>query len=359
MDRKLIVLDVEIPPFKNNRILDPGYASKFPGASVIPCLHNIALKAGWDMMTADVFLAKRPGFRRAVCLSTESTSMLTKLIRAGVEPKVLNCGESPNVAWKFYHGLLSQSRIFHYSCLFHGIKERCSTRHFEHFYWPCSGREMADGLPWDQRLLLCMVISSKARNTPNWANWRSRCIQPVRDFNKIIQDWIDPFLKVEDLYEIRLRAIEAFSNKPEFRLYGKGWDTAIQYWPRFKYIPFAHLPQFCRDKIKVMESYKFALCFENCAFPGYITEKIFDGFFAGCVPVYLGAPDITDYVPGECFIDFRRFTSLAELWDFLQNMTKAEWNSLRENIRMFLSSELFTPFKDETIAEKYLGWLIN
>lgn len=359
MDIKLIVFDVAIPPFKNNRILDPGYASKFPGASVIPCLRNTARKAGWEMMTADVFLAERPDFSRAVCLSNEVTPMLPKLIRAGVEPRVLNCGESPNVAWKFYHSLPDESRLFQYSCLFHGIKERCSARHFEHFYWPCNGREMADGIPWDQRSLLCMIVSSKARNTPNWGNWKSRCIQPMRDLNKKIQDWIDPFLKVEDLYEIRLNAVEAYSNKPEFSLYGKGWDIAIKHWPRFKNIPFAHLPQACEDKVKVMESYKFALCFENCAFPGYITEKIFDGFFAGSVPVYLGASDITNYVPQECFINFRRFTSFSGLWDFLQSMTYSEWNSYRENIRKFLSSELFEPFKDTTIAEKYLGWLIN
>ncbi len=71
MNRKLIVFDVSIPPFKNNRILDPDYASKFPGTSVITCLHNIARKAGWDMMTADVFLSERPDFKRAVCLSNE------------------------------------------------------------------------------------------------------------------------------------------------------------------------------------------------------------------------------------------------------------------------------------------------
>ena len=80
MGRKLIIFDVAIPPFKNNRILEPGYASKFPGASVIPCLHSQALKEGWDMMTADVFLADRPEFNRAVCLSNEVTPMLPELI---------------------------------------------------------------------------------------------------------------------------------------------------------------------------------------------------------------------------------------------------------------------------------------
>ncbi|MBN2183155.1 MAG: hypothetical protein JW715_14685 [Sedimentisphaerales bacterium] len=359
MNKKLIVFDVELPPFKNNRILDSAYASQFPGASVIPCLRNIARKADWDMMTADVFLSRHPGFSRAVCLSNEATSLLPQLIKAGVEPKVLNSGESPNVAWKFYHNLPEQSRLFKYSCLFHGIKERCSTGNFEHFYWPCNGRKMAEGLPWNQRSLLCMIVSSKARNTPNWASWRSRLFQPVRIFKQILHDRIDPFLKVEDLNEIRLQAIEVYAEKSEFRLFGKGWDAAIKHWPRFKNVRFVHKPQACKDKLQIMENYKFALCFENCAFPGYITEKIFDGFFAGCVPVYLGAPDITDYVRQECFIDFHRFTSFAELWDYIQSMTHTKWKAYRENIREFLASESFKPFKDTTIAEKYFGWLTN
>lgn len=357
MKKKLIVFDVALAPFINNRILDYDYALQFPGASVIPCLCNIARKADWDMMTGDVFLSTRPMFSRAVCLSNEATWMLPQLIRANVEPKILNSGESPNVAWKFYHNLPDYSRLFKYSCLFHGIKERCSTGMFEHFYWPCSGREMANGLQWDQRSLLCMIVSSKARNTPNWASRRSRLFQPVRIFKQILHDRIDPFLKVEDLNETRLQAIEVFADKSEFRLFGKGWGAAIKYWPRFKRVRFANKPQTCKDKIQVMENYKFALCFENCAFPGYITEKIFDAFFAGCVPVYLGAPDITGYVPQECFIDFRRFSSFADLWDFMQSITLTEWNSYRENIQEFLASEAFEPFKDTTIAEKFLGWL--
>ena len=39
----------------------------------------------------------------------------------------------------------------------------------------------------------------------------------------------------------------------------------------------------------------------------WITEKIFDCFYAGTIPVYLGAPDVARWLPPECFIDMRRF----------------------------------------------------
>lgn len=38
---------------------------------------------------------------------------------------------------------------------------------------------------------------------------------------------------------------------------------------------------------------------------GYITEKIFDCFFPGVIPIYWGAENVTDYIPQDTFIDRR------------------------------------------------------
>ncbi len=43
-----------------------------------------------------------------------------------------------------------------------------------------------------------------------------------------------------------------------------------------------------KDKQKWLEQYKFNLCFENSSYPGYLTEKLFDAFSAGCIPIYWG-----------------------------------------------------------------------
>lgn len=42
------------------------------------------------------------------------------------------------------------------------------------------------------------------------------------------------------------------------------------------------------NKVCFLKSYKFNLCFENSSYPGYLTEKLFDAFMAGCVPIYWG-----------------------------------------------------------------------
>ena len=40
------------------------------------------------------------------------------------------------------------------------------------------------------------------------------------------------------------------------------------------------------DKLVTMSQYKYSLVIENCS--EFITEKLFDAFFAGCIPIYVG-----------------------------------------------------------------------
>ena len=59
-----------------------------------------------------------------------------------------------------------------------------------------------------------------------------------------------------------------------------------------------------RFKMDTISIYKFTIAFENAIARDYVTEKFYDPLAAGSVPVYLGAPNICDFAPGEnCFID--------------------------------------------------------
>lgn len=94
------------------------------------------------------------------------------------------------------------------------------------------------------------------------------------------------------------------------------------------------------DKMATLSKYRFSLCVENDGHPvwsrGYVTEKIFDCFYAGTVPIYLGAPDIAHHVPPDCFIDLRDFRSLPELDCFLAGMSDEAFFQYLENIARFL-----------------------
>jgi Glycosyltransferase family 10 (fucosyltransferase) C-term/Fucosyltransferase, N-terminal len=65
-------------------------------------------------------------------------------------------------------------------------------------------------------------------------------------------------------------------------------------------------------RLATLARYKFTLAFENSIAPDYVTEKFFDPLIAGSVPVYLGAPNVTDFAPGDrCFIDVTEFAGPA------------------------------------------------
>lgn len=66
-------------------------------------------------------------------------------------------------------------------------------------------------------------------------------------------------------------------------------------------------------KIDFFKECKFALCFENSSYPGYVTEKILHAFYAGAIPIYWGSPTIGVDFNQESFIDAGKVRSLEDL----------------------------------------------
>lgn len=71
------------------------------------------------------------------------------------------------------------------------------------------------------------------------------------------------------------------------------------------------------SKRRIVASYPFCLAFENSIGPDYVTEKVFDALSAGSIPVYLGAPNIAEFVPKGCYIDASAYPSARELGAYL------------------------------------------
>jgi hypothetical protein len=59
------------------------------------------------------------------------------------------------------------------------------------------------------------------------------------------------------------------------------------------------------ELLNVFNKYKFVICFENSYADGYITEKIFNCFFAKTIPIYKGSPIVEKYFNISTFIDVR------------------------------------------------------
>jgi hypothetical protein len=64
----------------------------------------------------------------------------------------------------------------------------------------------------------------------------------------------------------------------------------------------------------VFAQYKFCVTSENSIAKDYMTEKMWDGWSSGCVPIYLGAPNIADFAPGKnSYVDIRQFPTVDGL----------------------------------------------
>lgn len=60
---------------------------------------------------------------------------------------------------------------------------------------------------------------------------------------------------------------------------------------------------------------------ENSNLKDYVTEKVYDGLVAGCVPLYLGAPNIQDYIPdNNSIINVDQLGSVEALKDELERL---------------------------------------
>jgi hypothetical protein len=74
-----------------------------------------------------------------------------------------------------------------------------------------------------------------------------------------------------------------------------------------------------REKQHYFRSYKFVLAFEDFADTDYVTNKFYDPLLADTVPIYLGAPNIEDFAPGDnCFVDVRQFENPKSLAEFIK-----------------------------------------
>lgn len=157
------------------------------------------------------------------------------------------------------------------------------------------------------------------------------------------------------IYKERREAVRWFlENAPkDFVLYGLRWNNFEQELPSSLKKEFNQIYKgWIDDKLSVVKTAKFVLAYENAKFPGYISEKIFDVMAGGSVPVYLGAPDIADYVPKQCFINREEFSSYNELYNFLKNMPDSVYNSYLKCVQDFMT--LPKHYNDrETVAQLF------
>ncbi len=333
----------------------------------MPKLADKLLRRGIRTLTGDVALRQIRNGQLApddvLVITEDLCSQADELIGLGAKGKIILCCESPLFAANFYRNLASTSTSFEYCVVFRGaLKDTFPKVASQTLYFPSF--EMADlrtVVPWETRKYLVMVAGNKY-----WKIRRSNIrhiIAAIRDFLLRRPIRFSKEHSSSQLHDERLAAISYFGKTGTLDLYGSGWSDLSNLplrWQRELSTTILMLnPKNCNDKLATIANYKFALCFENIKFPGYITEKIIDCLVAKVVPIYWGAPDILEFIPEMCFIDGRKFRSLGDLEAHLKNISEEAWANIVKHGSEFLKSIDGQRYSHSRFAEQIEEMLIR
>ena len=83
----------------------------------------------------------------------------------------------------------------------------------------------------------------------------------------------------------RMRALEELKKIGQVGLYGSVFNNPIE------------------NKFEILNKYTFNLCFENDLYPGYVTEKVFEAWSAGSIPIWWGI-DAGGFINENAVINF-------------------------------------------------------
>lgn len=198
--------------------------------------------------------------------------------------------------------------------------------------------------PWIGRKFACMVAGNKASSHP------------------------------DELYSKRLEIIRWYdSHHPNlFDLYGTGWEVPApsnlpmrlaRRLPVLRSLLAPNLRVYrgvIEQKLETLAGYRFCFCYENFSTPeGWITEKIFDAMFAGCVPVYWGPSNVAHHIPAECYINASKLSGSLAIHEQLTSFNDTQCKDIVESIARFLESDQATQFSVATFVATVVEHLLK
>lgn len=301
------IFDIEDKEFNHDHCINHFY-----------CMREEFIRRGDTLHTVDFFRPEEVDFFLFFELNL---SWLKFLVEKNMEAKAIYCNAEPPVVNPMNDkaGLTKLLKYFPYIMTWNDElvnNQRIFKRNIPYYFENQIGQ-----IPFEERKLLTSISGNKHSNHP------------------------------DELYSEREKLITAIERicPDKFDFYGGGWDKEKHptYGGRVK------------NKAEIYHHYRFAIAFENMKnVRGYISEKILDCITSGIVPVYWGADNIAEYIPENCFIDYRKFSSVEDMIFFLEGMDKKTYNSYLYAALEFLKSEKVQAFSGEEYA-RYIYYLIE
>jgi len=153
--------------------------------------------------------------------------------------------------------------------------------------WPSAATERIDFSPRKNRVVL--INANKVSFLPGELySLRRACLAKFDSIDLFGQGWNMSFGEKQKHYLSNLLIALKSGQLPRF----SGGRYFFRNYENWKGAPV--------DKREIAKSYKFALVIENSK--EFITEKLFDAFFSGCIPVYVG-PNLDEFeIPNTLYV---------------------------------------------------------
>jgi len=259
--------------------------------------------------------------------------------------------ESPVYAARFFNDIANISIKFPKTVLLEVLLDKLPVNQNKNHilrYPSFFKKDIPPILPWKDRSFMVMVVRNMYNDSLslNYLKYPLDILRFIYRFFKLMFDKSfikKPNFELKVLHDKRIEAIIFFGNRNRLELFGYGWENTknlpIFFQKKLSPILNRIKPTPIEDKISKMSNYKFAICFENGAYKGGVSEKIIDCFLSGVIPVYLGATNIEEFVPVDTFIDVRLFKTWEELYNKLENIQEEEANFMISQGRKFLETD--------------------
>jgi hypothetical protein len=347
--------------FWDNKFQSKEYCSNYHGSLWLYYFFIECKKLGINFISSNIAIKNEFNCSNSLILQDGHSWHLKKLIKKGSLPHVLYCLESPLFAYFFYDFKFLISKKFKHNLLFSFSHKDFKNK--SQIYFPShSINHEGYNLEWQKRKDLVLIAANKSAISPipkkfigiiKWTyHFLYKKVSP--SFNKSYKN---------QLHSRRFEIINFFGSLGKLDIYGRFWSENNRYNKKdllsIKPVIDRLNPKFCQNKELVLRDYKFSICFENTAMPGYITEKIIDCFISGVIPIYLGAPDITKDIPKKAFIDIRDFTTLEELNEHIKSINDTEAMEIINRGKEFLKSAEGFKFSYEFFAENTLNLFLH
>lgn len=358
----------DISQFHLDRLRDRKWSQQFLGSAWTTSLYEREAELGIELASGDVALQNvKSGLWRAsevhVVQEMDARHGI-ELCRLGAVPSVIMMLESPLVAYRSVGRIIRSPVRFAHCIGPHPIFASApALRHSRHWRlsFPSFWRDQVqEPKPWQQRKHAVLVAANKYWRERSWARARN-----VKDVLRVLRHGLRKRLSATyqtcrrlQLHDARIDLLQVLGLRGKVEVYGRGWNDTSNMPPvqaaKIDSIHSSFLGA-CEDKHELLSQYKFTIAYENTAYPGYVTEKVIDAIVSASIPVYLGAPDITEQLPAEAFIDARAFASPMAISAYMEQLPEADAVAMIAAGRKFLQSEQ----GERCTYEGFADWIVS